>query len=71
MLCFREGCEYSGNDAGSAELVLNVGTRGSVGLSGARISIRFCSLTCLTKFCEEHKYSHRNILEKVIALSGN
>ncbi|MDP3764072.1 MAG: hypothetical protein Q8Q95_00415 [bacterium] len=64
MMCFREGCHHGIDEPGGVELIVGVGTRGSIGSSRARISAKFCSVTCTSIFLVQYP-SQSDILRKV------
>lgn len=64
MMCFREGCHQGIDGPGGVELIVGIGTRGGVGTSKARLSAKFCSVTCTSLFLVQYP-SQSDILRKV------
>jgi len=70
MMCFREGCPCGIGGPGSVEVAIEIGTRGKIGVSQARVTLGFCSPKCVAQFWEECP-TQPDVLEKIAALCKN
>ncbi|MEK7565041.1 MAG: hypothetical protein AAB394_04450 [Patescibacteria group bacterium] len=68
MMCFREGCPNGVDGPGSIEIGVEIGTRGSIGDSRAKVSAWLCSIKCAILFLVDNS-SQGEILEKILKLS--
>ncbi len=69
-MCFKEGCSHGIDGPGSVAMAITVGTRGSIGVSKAVVTLNFCSPECVSLFFLECP-TQQAILEKVRALCEN
>ena len=67
--CFREGCENNYDGPNGVRLEIKIITCGDIGISGSTIIVPFCSLSCSTKFVEDHNFSQSQIAETIARLS--